>query len=107
MAKITLSEEPTFIAPVPIPVPGAANAPVKFTFKHRTKAELQSHIRDVEARISEVNDVDLVMGIASGWELDDAFTKENVDRLLEKYHGAADAISQVYITELTRARLGN
>lgn len=108
MAKLTLANEPTFSAPVLIPVPGAsAPVPFRVTFKYRTRDELEAHIKHTREHADEIDDVDLVLGVAEGWELDEPFNRENVGRLLQKYHAAAQAISFAYIEELTKARQKN
>jgi hypothetical protein len=107
MTKVTLAVEPTFQAPVTIPAPGGKLDPVTFTFKYRTKDELDAYSKSMEKNVESISNVDVVMGIAEGWDLDDAFTRENVERLLQKFHAAAGVISRAYITELTQARLGN
>jgi hypothetical protein len=40
MAKLKLIPDPSFTATVPIPIPGGEPANVKFTFKHRPKADV-------------------------------------------------------------------
>lgn len=96
-----LKADPTFEAAVPIPIPGSDPKKVKFTFKHRTKDELKEFVTE------ERSDIDVVMNIAVGWELEPPFTRENVELLLQNYHGAATAISLTYMRELGGARLGN
>jgi hypothetical protein len=107
MAKLTLRSDPTFLATVQIPVPGTYPEPVKFTFKHRSKDELRAFMKAQDDADPKMEDIDLVMSMAEGWDLDDPFNRENVDRLLQKFHAAATAISTSYIRELTQARLGN
>lgn len=108
MAKLTLASEPTFTAPVLIPVPGAsAPVPFRVTFKYRTRDELEAHIKYTREHAEDIDDVDLILGVAEGWELDEPFDKENVATFLQKYHAAAQAISVAYIDELTKARAKN
>jgi hypothetical protein len=102
-AKFSLSIKPTFTAKVSIPVPGKTAEPVEFTFKGRTKDEFKDFVDNLSGR----EDVDVIMDIASGWELEDAFDKENVELLTQNYLGAARAIIEKYLSELTQARLGN
>lgn len=105
MAKLTLTQKPTFEAPVKIPVPGGKDVSVKFTFKSRTKEGFKEFFDD--AKTEERQDADVVMDIASGWELEDAWDRENVATLLENYLGAGRAIISTYIAEQTGARQGN
>lgn len=102
-SKFSLSVKPSFKAKVAIPVPGQAAELVEFTFKGRTRDEFKDFIDTLKDR----EDVDVVMDIASGWELDDPFDAENVEILTQNYLGAARAIIEKYLSELTQARLGN
>jgi hypothetical protein len=103
MAKLSLTSAPTFRSNVLIPVPGKKPVPVEFSFKGRTKDEFKAFLDGIGDR----EDADVILDIASGWELDDAFGKESVELLLQNYIGAARVIIEKYIGELTAARLGN
>ena len=101
--KFSLAVAPTFKRNVPIPVPGSRAIDVEFTFKHKTRDEFKKFLDEIEGR----EDVDLIMEIASGWGLEDAFDEENIDTLIQNYLGSARAIVETYIGELTSARKGN
>ncbi len=101
--KFTLTPTPTFKAKVLIPVPGKTAESVEFTFKGRTREQFKEFIEGLKDR----EDVEVVMDIASGWELEDAFTVANVELLTQNYLGAARAVIEKYLSELTQARLGN
>lgn len=103
MAKIKLDPNPTFDAPVLIPIAGGEPASVRFTFKHRTRDAVVAWLDEIKDK----KDAAIVQDAASGWELDDAFTAENVERLCQNYGGAADAIFQTYLRELRGARVKN
>ncbi|MBS0427607.1 MAG: hypothetical protein JSR41_10015 [Proteobacteria bacterium] len=103
MTRLTLQPSPTFEATVKIPVPGAEPVEVKFNFKHRTKAELKAFTDSMGDR----EDVDQVMGMATAWDLADAFNAENVGLLVSNYFAAARAIFFAYIDELTQAKEKN
>jgi hypothetical protein len=47
------------------------------------------------------------MEVASGWDLEDEFTRENVEELLKNYIGSAYQIFDTYIKEIVQARRGN
>ena len=94
---ISLTAPPTFKAKVPIPIPGGEPVPVEFTFKHRTKDALAEFVKDAP----DSKDIDVVMSVATGWDLDDAFTRENVETLLNNFHGAARSIVGGYMEELS------
>lgn len=103
MAKIQLTANPTYKAKVSIPVPGSRAAEVEFTFKARPKPEFKEFMESLRDR----EDIDVVMDCVCGWELDDAFSRENVAKLLDSYIGSARAIITKYIEETTAQRLGN
>lgn len=102
-SKFVLAVSPTFRAKVAIPIPGKQAEPVEFTFKGRTREQFKEFVENLKDR----EDVDVILDIASGWELEDAFDKENVEQLTENYLGAARAVIEKYLSELTQARLGN
>lgn len=103
MAKLSLVAKPTFSAKVQIPVAGDKAASVQFTFKGRTREAFKAFVESLTDR----EDVDVVLDIASGWDLDEPFEKLNVELLLQNYLGAARAIIETYINELTSARVKN
>lgn len=107
MSAISLALEPTFIAPVQIPVPGGKSIPVQFTFKYRTKDELAAYMEEINSGAVDLSEVDLIMGIAEGWELADPFNAENVKRLLQKYHAANAVIPETYVREMIQAKSKN
>jgi hypothetical protein len=101
--KFSLTPSPTFKAKVDIPIPGGAPAQVEFVFKGRTRDQFESFMND----LSDKKPDDLVMDIASGWDLDEAFEQDNIDKLTQNYLGAGLAIWAKYVSELTKARQGN
>ena len=102
-AKFNLSVAPTFKAKVLIPIPGKTAEPVEFTFKGRTRDEFKKFVDELKDR----EDVDVILDIASGWDLEDAFDADNIEELTQNYLGAARAVIEKYLHELTQARLGN
>ncbi|HEV2612542.1 MAG TPA: phage tail assembly chaperone [Noviherbaspirillum sp.] len=101
--KLVLTAAPTFKSKVAIPVPGGQPAVVEFTMKGRTKDEFKEFINALAGR----DDIDVLMDIISGWDLEDAFNRDAVEKMDQIYIGAARAIIERYIAELTAARLGN
>jgi hypothetical protein len=102
MAKLTLNANPTFKAKVGIPLPGSEEAAeVEFTFKHRTRDELDKWMAE------PAEDLQKVLEMATGWDLPDKFTEPNVKKLLQNYFGAAGAIVTGYLAELMKAKTGN
>ena len=84
-------------------MPGGKSAAVEFTFKSRTRDEFRLFIDGLGDRL----DVDVIMDMASGWDLEDPFDQANVELLTQNYLGAARAVIEKYLSELTAARLGN
>ena len=103
MAKISLDANPTFPAKVAIPVAGGVPVEVAFTFKHRTRDALNEFLTTADKR----TDVETLMSIVDGWELDDTLNPENMLRLTQSYLGAARAVVEKYIDELTQAKAKN
>lgn len=103
MAKLKLVANPTFSAPVPIPVAGGDPVNVSMSFRHRTKTELNEWTKAREGK----EDADSFLEMVVAWELDDAFTRENVVQFLEIYGGAAVATYRTYVAELIGAREKN
>lgn len=104
MAKLKLQPDPSFKAKVAISVPGAEPANVVFTFKHRTRQEMDRFLKSVS---DMADDVEMVMALATGWELADDFTEENVRTLVDSYISAPAAIFEAYLAQLTGNRAKN
>lgn len=103
MAKLTLTMSPTFAGTVRIPVPGKKAVPVDFTFRARTRDQFQEWLDALSGK----DDVDALLDILTGWELEDEFGRESVEKLVQAYPGAARAITEHYIREQVGARSGN
>ena len=101
--KFNLTASPTFKEPVAIPCPGGKSVNVEFTFKHRTKEEFKEFIDGLPNR----EDVDVIMDMASGWELDEPFDVDHVTKMSENYLGSARALIETYMRELSGARVKN
>lgn len=104
MASFSLVPDPTFKAKVDIPVPGKKAQKLEFTFKWRNLdafREFMDGLGDYE------DDAAVVLEIVTGWELSDAFTPENVEKLVKNYIGSAGAILNTYLRENAAARTGN
>ena len=106
-SKFTLAIKPTFTARVAIPIPGKQAESVEFTFKGRTRDEFKEFVEGIQNAEGATADVDTILDIASGWELEDAFDRKNIEVLTQNYLGAARAIIETYFTELTQARTKN
>lgn len=102
MARLSLAANPTFRAKVGIPVAGGDSVDVEFEFRHRTTKELAKFVEN-----SDRDDIDTVMDCVCGWELEDEFSRANVERLLDNYGGSAMQIYTKYIEELVGQRRKN
>jgi len=101
--KLKLTPDPTFRKEVPIPVPGGTPVLVLFTFKFRDREALA----DWAKSLGDKTDAQMVMEVASGWDLDDPFDEANVKRFTDSYLEAGAAVVGVYCRESGAARLGN
>ena len=103
MAKLNFTTAPTFALKVAIPVPGKKAVDVEFTFKGRNREEFREYLDTSSSK----EDVDALMDTVTGWELENEFSREEVERMTLFYPAAARAIIQRYITEISGVRLGN
>lgn len=76
---------------------------MEFTFKHRTKSELDVFGKALAGR----SDGEAFMEMLTGWEFEEEFNRESVDLLLENYMGAALAVYDTYKNELVQAKVKN
>lgn len=114
MGRLTLNPNPTFNAKVEIPVAGDTPAKVEFTFKHRTRSQVDSFLKETyrdqpeQGNVdSNVADVDLILSMATGWDLAETFNRENVELLVQMHIAAPAAIFEAYLAALTGARRKN
>ena len=103
MAKLILAVSPTFPATVTIPKAGAESVTLKLICKHRTKAQLDEFIQSR----ADKSDADSILDLATGWDLDDAFTAENIETMCQNYIAAPLEIYREYLSELTKAKAKN
>jgi hypothetical protein len=101
--KLSLTPNPTFKATVHIPVPGNGTAPVEFVFKYRDRDAMQAFLEEIKGK----EDADVIMAMASGWDLDDPFDADNVDKLTKKYLASTMSILDKYLQESTGQRQKN
>jgi hypothetical protein len=102
---LQIKPNPTFKCKVGIPVPGADKMEVEFEFRHMRKAQFVEFVKSGD--LDKLSDVEVVLKLATGWNLPVEFNESNLDDFLQDYHGAAQAIWLKYGAELTGARLGN
>jgi putative N-acetylmannosamine-6-phosphate epimerase len=103
MAKLSITAAPLFKAKVKIPVAGAAAVEVDFTFKHRTKKDLDLFLK----ALTDKKEEDIILEMVTTWELDEPLNAENVAVFLENYMSAGAAILESYVSELYKAREKN
>lgn len=103
MAKLKLQPSPTFKAKASIPVPGGNPIDLEFTFKHRNRDDLDTFLKTA----MDLQDAALVMAVAEGWELEDAFSADNINTLAQNYITAPQIIFNTYLSELIKAREKN
>lgn len=103
MARLKLNPDPTFfIKAVAIPVPGG-ESDVGLTFKYRDGPSIAAWLKEHESTYN----VDLVLDCVTGWDLEEEFNREHVQRMCDLYPGAAAAIVTRYLKELSGNRRGN
>lgn len=100
--KFTLTPNPTFKAAVEIPLHDGLVAKPVFEFKHRSKSDLDALIKR-----KEISDPDLLSELLAGWELEEEFSRENIERLCQNYVMAPKEIFSAYIRALVDGRRGN
>ena len=124
-AKVSLTPPATFVAPVEIRLPGGELAEINFTFKHRPKSSITKLIESFSApkpadpaSITEdeakaiadyvaPEDVDVMLDIATGWDLVEPFDAKGVALMIEMYPGSPQPILHAYLAELSGARAKN
>jgi hypothetical protein len=104
--KLTLTPNPTFTCVVDIHVPGEQEkGQVKITYKAMSQPEAAKFFDNaVEKNLSPY---EIVKDLVAGWDLDEAFTPDNLKQLTDNYFGAANALLDTYMRELTNNRVGN
>ena len=103
-----LQPKPTFTKEVVLTVPGGGEGKFKGVFQHKGKSELQAFFASISDPEKPRADIDSVMEVLVGWEgVDQKFSKENVELLLENYFGAAIAILNAYSTGYFEAKEKN
>lgn len=102
--KFKLDPKPTFTAKVPVPIPGEAAEMVEFTFRHRTTDAMSEFVGKEAPKMTNAQ---IVMACASGWEYEEPFEAEQVERFNQNFPGGCRAVYETYCFEMGRVRLGN
>jgi hypothetical protein len=78
-----------------VPLPGQAEpGEIVFTFRHRTKDEHAAFIEECsQGRQRGVEGAGYVLAVATAWDLEEPFTRENIEIFLQHHHMAEQAIA--------------
>lgn len=100
-----LDQVRTFKSKVPIPVPGQSKDAIlelEFTFKDRDQ------IKEFMDSLSSREDDESLQEIVCGWkDVDAEFSPESFTKLLKNYPGAARAILDKYLVEVSVSKTKN
>lgn len=91
--KITLGRLPDFKLPVKIVMPNGDDGEVIFTVRHLKIDEIQ----EIYNSESIKNDVEMIMHLATGWDLEDEFNAENVKELVSLFPAISIQIFKSYM----------
>lgn len=126
MAKqFKICTNPTFKALVQIPVVGGEPVEVEFVFKAKNRKELATLFSKWGKEFEELREsgsdfsledwaeaeiklqVSQVKDITEGWNFQDSFTDENIERLVNSSISVTEAITNAYNTAYVSAKRGN
>lgn len=74
-----------------------------FTVKALTSSELNAALKDA----SNQTGAQFVKSLASGWELEDDFNDENLDKLVDRYPAVVGGLISTYTQALAGYRVKN
>ena len=95
-----LQPKPTFKSEVTIKSPDGEGK-IKFEFKHRGKSALKEFFEPPAAGEKALDDADLILDMAVGWEgVDEKFSPEAVGKLVDNYPSATKSVFDEYIRAL-------
>lgn len=100
----TIDPNPTFVIPVPLPVPGGSPVAVNFRFRHMSVDEYRQMLDESRA-LNEPAPVFLARFV-DGWEgekINAPFSAEALGKLVMNYPKAAKAIFGAFEAELIGA----
>lgn len=93
--KLKLVPNPTFELSVPVPVPGSEPVAVVFKLKHQSRDEFKKFLNELDSMEDEA----IFKKLVAGWELEDEFNDENIDKLIQNYLGVVRVVLNEYINE--------
>lgn len=100
-----LTPNPTFTAKVPLSVPGQDKpANVDIEFKHLSRPKIKTYFEGLEGK----TDTDALGEIIIGWKgIDEDYSPEALQELLDNYPAAAGELFEAFRKELMEARRKN
>ena len=131
MAKIKLGSRPkNFKRTIKVPMPEGGEGTIEVSYIYRTRTQFGEFVdglietagvkppasqadEDVKFSLAEAmertreTNADYIMKIVDGWNLEEDFTRANVEQLCDELPGAALAIMDQYRQAITEGRLGN
>ncbi len=101
-----LQPNPTFKAPVFIPIPGDKAESVLFTFKHKTRSQLDALVKAMAEGNTQIDDV--IKEIVVEWTYPGVdYSADALDQCLDMFPGSALAIFSAFREALIEARRKN
>lgn len=100
----TIDPNPTFVLPVPLPVPGGAPVLVRFRFRHMDNDAYWAML--TESREKKESAADFLARFVDGWEgenINAPFSLEALAKLVTNYPKSAKAIFAAFEAELIGA----
>lgn len=102
--KVTLGRLPDFKLPVEVVLPNGEDGKIVFTVKHLKSSEIQKLFGESE---NVTKDIDFLKALATGWDLEEDFTDENLAELVELYPGFVVSLTTSYVRALAGQRVKN
>jgi hypothetical protein len=125
MAKIKLGQRPkSFKRIVSFPLVDDTTGQIEMVFKYKTRSEFGEFIdnilndagqaksngefsmKDLMEKTADSN-ADYILKIAEGWNLDEEFTRANLQQLSDEIPAATAAIMETYRLAISEGRSGN
>lgn len=104
----SIDPNPTFTAPVDLPVPGKPPVTVMFRFRHKDNEAYWAML--TESRAKGESAVEFLARFVDGWEgenINAPYSQETLGKLVSNYPKAAGAIFKAYEAELIGALAKN
>ena len=103
-----LQPKPTFKSEVTIATPGGNEGKIKFEFKHMGKKALKAFFESIGEGETARPDNEALLDLVAGWEgVDEKFTPESLEILLDNYPAAGHAIFSSYHKALIEGKTKN